>query len=144
MLNNLIIYQLDFFIVIIGLYFCLKIIITDRHKQQVIKRFPDYSAILQLNMEKSYNIIHKEKILIYSLEASRVPEEHINVASKDFVRLVIKFLGPHLYKEYLFLYGNYETFVFTLLDYFSSKYEEDEIRKQSIDDMMEANQEINK
>lgn len=137
MLIDNIFFQLDFFICIIVFIFCLKMMLDFKHKYQIIKDYADYNAILQIHMEKAYNMIHKERILIYSLEATKVPEEHINVISKDFVNLVIKFLGPQLYKEYLFLFGNYETFVFTLLDYFNTKYENDEIRKDSISDLID-------
>jgi hypothetical protein len=67
-----------------------------------------------------------------------VPEDEINDISKDFITLTQKLIGPRLLKEYLFLYGNYETFVFMMAEYFSTRYEEDEIRKSSINDMMES------
>jgi len=136
---NNIFFQIDFFILLIVLIFCLRYILNKKHVYQVMKDFSVYDAILNIHMEKAYNIIHKEKVLIFSLEAQRIPEEHINVISKDFVGLVIKFLGPQLYKEYIFLFGNYETFVFTLLDYFNSNYENDEIRKDSMADIMNKN-----
>lgn len=136
MWTNSIFIQIDFFILLIVFIFCLRYILNKKHIYQVIKDFSNYDAILNIYMEKAYNIIHKEKVLIFSLEAQRIPEEHINVISKDFVGLVIKFLGPQLYKEYIFLFGNYETFVFTLLEYFNSNYENDEIRKESMADIM--------
>lgn len=135
MLNNILI-QMDLFIFLVFLFFCLYIVLKYKNKQLFIKKFVEYDAILHINMEKAYNIIHKEKILVYSLEAVKLPEEHINGVSRDFVTLVIKFLGPNLYKEYLNVYGDYETFVFNLLDYFNTKYEDDEIRKVSIQDLM--------
>ncbi len=134
--NNIILFQIDFFIFLIVFIFCFRYVLNKKHIYQVMKDFSIYDAILNINMEKAYNIIHKEKVLIYSLEAQRIPEEHINVISKDYVNLVIKFLGPQLYNEYIFLFGNYETFVFTLLDYFNSNYENDEIRKESLSDLM--------
>ena len=104
----------------------------------MIKDFADYTSVLQFHMEKAYEIIHKDRVLIYSLEATRVPEDKINVASKDFITLVEKLLGPRLRKEFIFLYGNYETFAFTMIEFFNTRYEEDEIRKTTIGDMMES------
>jgi len=90
-------------------------------------------------MEKSYDMIHKDRILTYSLEASRLDDTNFNRASKDFVSLVIKLLGPMLYKEFLFLYGDIDTFTFVVLEYFNTRYENDEIRKSSIDELTEEN-----
>lgn len=104
----------------------------------MIKDFADYTSVLQFHMEKAYDIIHKDRVLIYSLEATRVPEEKVNIATKDFITLVEKLLGPRLRKEFIFLYGNYETFAFTMVEYFNTRYEDDEIRKTSISDMMES------
>ena len=61
-------------------------------------------------MEAVYDMVHKDRILVYSLEATRVPEDEINVVSKDFINLVEKMLGPRLRGEFIFLHGNYETF----------------------------------
>lgn len=107
-------------------------------EKQMIKDYADYRVVLQINMERAYEIIHKDRILVYSLEATKLPEEEINTVSKDFINLVSKLLGPRLYKEFIFLYGNYETFAFNMAEYFSTRYEEDEIRKASVSDMMES------
>jgi len=131
---------------IIAFVFCFIVgmiwILNFKKTEQMIKGFGDYTTILQYHMEKAYDIIHQDRILVYSLEATHVPEEHINIASKDFITLVQKLIGPRLYKEFIFLYGNYETFAFALAEYFSSRYENDEIRKDSIKDMRESELEI--
>jgi len=106
--------------------------------KQMINNFADYRAVLQIHLDRAYEIIHKDRILVYSLEASRLPEEEINIISKDFIILVEKLIGPRLHDEFIFLYGNYETFVFNLAEYFSTRYEEDEIRKSSVNEMMES------
>lgn len=134
MLNNIIIYGLIFiFFSLIVLFFLIS---NYKYRTHRIEKYSDYMAILQINLEKAYNMIYKEKVLVYSLEAIKLPEEQLNAISRDFVALVIKFLGPKLYKEYILLYGDYETFTFNILDYFNTKYEEDGIRKDSINDLM--------
>ncbi len=119
-------------------FFGLRYILNYKHRERMIKDFADYTSVLQFHMEKSYDMIHKDRVLIYSLEATRVPEEKIDIASKDFITLVEKLLGPRLRKEFIFLYGNYETFAFVMAEYFTTRYEDDEIRKKTVSDMMES------
>jgi len=100
-----------------------------------VKSFPDYVGILDYCMDKAFNITYKDRILVYSLDATKLPEEELNVVSKDFVKLVIRFLGPRLESQLISLFGNRETFMFHILDYFNSRYEDDEIRKTTLDNL---------
>ena len=118
------------------LFFCGRIIFTHKKRETMIKNFESYTAVLQYHMEKAYNIVHKDQILTYSLEATTLPDKEFYKASFDFIKLVEKLLGPTLKKELTFLYGNYDTFAFNLAEYFNERYDNDEIRKVSIDDMM--------
>jgi len=118
--------------------FGLRTILNHKRTQRIITNFADYTSVLQYYMEKAYDMIHKDRILIYSLEATRVPEEQINVVSRDFITLVEKMIGPRLLNEFIFLYGNYETFIFVMAEYFSTNYENDAIRGDSIGEMMES------
>lgn len=106
-----------------------------------IKNFADYIAVLEYHLERAYDLIHKDQILTYSLEGTRVRDEDIDKVSEDFVKLVIKLLGPLLYKEFLILYGDTDTFVFNVLEYFNTKYEGDEIRKQALDEVASKEEE---
>jgi hypothetical protein len=89
-------------------------------------------------MEKAYSMVHKDQILVYSLEATTLPDAEFHKASFDFIKLVEKLIGPTLIKEMVFLYGNYDTFVFNLAEFFNTRYDDDEIRKTSMSDMMES------
>ncbi len=100
-----------------------------------IKNFTNYISVLDYHMDKAYDMIHKDKILAFSLEAFRVPEDEYETISQDFVRLVRKFIGPTLLNEFIQLYGDEDSFLFILLDYFNKRYEEDEIRKTSMDNL---------
>lgn len=102
-----------------------------------IKDFADYVSVLEYHMNKSYDIIHKDRILVYSLEATRLPDKDFEAVTQDFVRLVIKFIGPALHQDFIEFYGNEDTFFFNIVEYFNTRYEEDSIRKQTIDDMSE-------
>ena len=106
-----------------------------------VKNFVDYIAVLEYHLNRAYELIHKDQILTYSLDGSRVKEEEIDKVSADFARLVIKLIGPVLYKEFINLYGNDDTFMFTILEYFNRRYEDDEIRKQAIDDIASKEEE---
>jgi hypothetical protein len=88
-------------------------------------------------MQKSYDIIHKDQILTYSLEGMKIKDKDFNAVSEDFVRLVVKLLGPMLYEEFLFLYGDENTFMFNLIEFFNSKYEDDEVRRGALDSITE-------
>lgn len=114
----------------------------DKRKKRLILQFADYRAVLTFFMEKAYDIIHKDKILIYSLEATKLPDKDFGVYSKEFVRLVVKLAGPTLTSEFLYLFGDEDTFTFFLVEYFNSKYEGDEIRKASIENLMQSDVEV--
>jgi len=100
-----------------------------------IKNFKEYLSVLEYHMDKAYDIVHKDKILAYSLDAYRIPEEDIQAITSEFGRLVQKFIGPSLLKEFVQLYGDEDTFIFIVLDYFGRRYEEDEIRKTAMDNL---------
>jgi len=124
-------------IVCILLYFCLKVY-KHFYNHILVRTFADYVAVLQIHMEKAYDLIYKDRIIAYSLEAYRIPDEEYNSTSMEFVKLVQKLLGPMLVSKYIELYGNDETFIFGLLEYFSIRYEADEIRKGALDNFKEA------
>jgi hypothetical protein len=105
---------------------------------QFINKFSDYRSVLEYNMEKAYDMIHKEHILVYSLDAYRLEDEQFNRISMDFVKLVEKFIGPMMLKEFIELYGDEDTFIFNVLDYFSVKYETDEIRNTALEQITDA------
>ena len=118
--------------------YALRLAFLSNKRESVIKNFEAYSAVLQYHMEKAYAMIHKDQILTYSLEATTLPEEEFNAAYKDFIQLVQKLLGPTLTKEMTFLYGDYDTFIFNIAEYFNTRYEDDEIRKNALSDMMDS------
>jgi hypothetical protein len=129
--------------VAIGTVFCFTLVFIfrwiyyDIKRNYVTKNFIDYRATLEYNMERAFDLIYKDRILVYSLDAVKVDEKDIDVISKEYVQLVQKLIGPSLQREFLFLYGNVETFTFNLLEYFNLRYENDEIRKDSMENLME-------
>lgn len=97
--------------------------------QKYITDFDYYIKVLDYHMTKAYDIIYKDRMLVYSLEATKLNEDEFKVVAKDFLTLVLKILGPNLIMEFITLYGNEETFFFNITEYFNTRFEDDEIRK---------------
>jgi len=109
-----------------------------------ITGFTDYLTVLEYHMNKAYELIHKDRILVYSLEGMRIKDEEFNVISQDFVKLVLKFIGPSLEDDFQNFYGDQPTFIFNMVEYFNTRYEEDSIRKQTMDEIASDNDQENK
>jgi hypothetical protein len=117
-----------FFIISISLI----ILYIDRNRlSRMTEKFTDYVSVLEYHLVKAYDIIYKDRILIYSLEATKVDDKEFNIISKDFVYLVLKFIGPNLKDQFVELYGNEETFIFNIVEYFNTRIEKDEIRERA-------------
>jgi len=130
-----------FFFSLAGLWIG-RIVYLDRKRERMLGNFANYTAILEYYMEKAYDIIHKDKILIYSIEATKLPDEDFGRYTKEFIKLVEKLMGKKQVKEFVFFYSNYDTFIFNVVEYFNSKYETDEIRKTAMDNVMESELEV--
>jgi hypothetical protein len=127
-----------FFILIV--VFILKKQKIDKN-QDMIKNFDTYMAVLQYHMERAFEIVHKDQILIYSLEATGIPDDKFSEASSSFGNLVIKMMGPMLYDEFRYLYGGDDALLFNVIEYFNTKYETDEIRAAAIDNLTTGEEE---
>ena len=130
-------------VIIIYLLFILTTYLNRKRREYLIKNYTDYASILEYHQNRAYNIIYKDRLLIYSLEATKITDEEFEVISKDYVYLLLRMLGPTLEKEFIDLYG-YDSLFFNSIEYFNKRYEEDEIRKESVDNLMNQEQrEIN-
>ena len=124
--------------IFILLWRSLKVVVKAYKRNRYVEKFSDYRSVLEYHMEKAYDMIHKEHILTYSLDAYRIDEKDYDRISKEFVRLVAKFVGPSLLEDFIYLYGDVDTFSFNILEYFSTKYENDEIRNSAMEQITEA------
>jgi len=122
--------------------YTLRKVYYDFKRERMVKNFEAYMKILDFNLEKAYDMLYKDKILIYSLEATTLPDKEFNQYSRDFLRLAQKIMGPSLVAEFVIFYGNYETFAFNMAEFFNTKYENDEIRQTSIDNLQESELEV--
>jgi hypothetical protein len=121
-------------------YFAKKVI-NDVRRRDKVHKFESYMTLLHYHMEKAYDIIHKEQLLIYSIEATKVGDKEFNKAAADFALLTRKMLGPKLTSEFVDLYGDEDTFVFNMVEFFNTKYESDEIREGAVNAMMDSEDE---
>ena len=124
-------------IIIIG-FFVGRSVFYMRKRERMIIQFPEYSSLLQFHMEKAYDMVYKDQVLTYSLEAAKLPEKEYAIAIKQFIQLAEKLMGKALCKEFIFLYGDYDTFLFILAEYYISRYDSDEIRKTAMDNIMDT------
>lgn len=104
----------------------------------IVSNFESYEAVLQYIMKQAYEIIYKDRLVVYSLEAMKVDEKILDVCSKDFANLVLKMMGPRLQKQLTYVYGNEETLLFNVLQFFNDMYERDEIRRKQQERLMET------
>ena len=127
--------------IIFFLFFCIASFIIgrrvylDRKRERMMNNFANF-------MEKAYDVIHKDKILIYSVEATKLPDAEFNIYTKEFIKLVEKLMGKKLVKEFVFFYSDYDAFIFNVVEHFNSKYETDEIRKTAMDNVMDSDLEV--
>ena len=110
--------------------------LVNRKRELFIKDFADYMSTLEYFQTKAYDIIYKDQLLIYSVEATRIDDVKFQAISKDFSRLVFKLMGNSLLNEYVNILGE-DALSLNLVEYFNRRYDEDEIRKASIENMMD-------
>lgn len=103
-----------------------------------IEKFENYLHVFLYFCEKSYLMVYKDKILVYSLEANKLDQKELEVVSKDFVSLLKQFLGPNLTNRLISFFGDETAFSVNAIDFFYSKYENDKIRDNSVDEMMNS------
>lgn len=132
--------NIELFLILLIIPVCIPIYFFYKryNGNKLIKEYSSYMSVLQYNMDKAYETVYKDDILIYSVEATKISDKDFDFVTKKFVTLVLKLLGPKLIKEFIFLFGNYDTMVFNIADYFNRKYEEDEVRKGAVENLMES------
>jgi hypothetical protein len=122
-----------------ALYYSIQ---KNKLKNERFKNFTGYMGILNFHLDKAFNIIYKEKVFIYSIEATKPSETQYSAISRDFTTLVLRMLGPNLKKEFIEIYGDEDTLYFNILEYFSSRYESDEIRDEAINNLTQNEIEV--
>ena len=109
-----------------------------------VKSFDSYVSVLEFHMHKAFDIIYKDRILVFSIDGLSPNEGELDVIAKDFSRLVLKLLGPALIEQFILLYGNEETFLFNIVEYFNTRYENDEIKQGALDNLSNSEEDEKK
>ncbi len=133
------------YIYIIFLLIVMCLLLMTRHlsyqkRQSYVVNFDFYIKVLEYNLEKAFDLIYKDRILVFSMSATSPKEEDFKKYTTDFSTLVLKLLGPTLVKEFTFLYGDIDTLIFTIVEYFNARSETDEIKQASLDQLMEQDE----
>jgi len=114
--------------------------IQNKRRLDFIMSTSSYITTLEHFMGKAYDIIYKEFIFIFSLEATGLPSKEYEHAVRSFIELTIKMIGPAITKELIDYFGNEATLYFNISEYFTVRYEQDEIRKSATETLMTENE----
>ena len=105
---------------------------------KLVEKFVDIHSILSFHMDASYETIHKDNILVYSLDGVKPNEKDIDHLCHEFVKLTLKLAGPNMIKIFTELYGEDDNLFFVMMDYFNRRFEDDEIRASAVDTIQEG------
>jgi hypothetical protein len=103
-----------------------------------IKEYKTLLGIFEYILKKSWDMIYKENIFIYSLEATKIKKEDIEKVSKDFGKLTLKLMGSNIKESLIQLYGDEETLLINIMEFFNSNMENDILYKATTQNMMES------
>jgi hypothetical protein len=109
-----------------------------KENKRFVEKFIDVHAIMTFHMEAAYETIHKDNILVYSLDGVKPNEKDIDHLSHEFIKLIMRLAGPNMLGLFVELYGDEDTMFFVMMDYFNRKFEDDEIRSAAIDNIQEG------
>lgn len=111
-----------------------------KENTKLIKKFEHFHAILTYHMEAAFDTIHKDSILVYSLDGVKPTEKDIDYLSHEHVKLTLRLAGPNMIDLFLKLYGGEDTFYFIIMDYFNRRFEDDEVRASAIESYQDEDQ----
>ena len=79
MLTNTYILTMVFILFLLGISLCIgRKVYLDKRKERIINNFANYTAVLEYQLNKAYDMIHKDKMLIYSIEGTKLPDKEFN------------------------------------------------------------------
>ena len=123
-------------VIIWGISFSNKCLKAWKEKNYV-NNFESYMSILEYNMQKAFDIVYKDKILVYSIEGYRPNEDQIDSFAKEFTILTLTLMGNSMANELTEMFGSDATLYTNMVEYFNSRFETDEIRQATIKQTVE-------
>lgn len=112
--------------------------LDSKENTKFVEKFVDIHAIMVFHMEAAYETIHKDNILVFSLDGVKPNEKDIDHLSHEFIKLTMKLSGANMLGLFEQLYGDDDTLFFVMMDYFNRKFEDDEIRASAIDSIQDG------
>lgn len=130
-------------LLLIALIALLMIIVNYKEstkRQTYVEKHEAYTKVLEYYMIRAFDLIYKDRILVYSIEGTKPSPEELKQHSIDFAKLTLRMLGSNLVKEFSYLYGDLDSLMFIIMEYFNTRSEHDEIKQASMDQIMEGGQ----
>jgi hypothetical protein len=109
-----------------------------KENTKLVENFDHIHAILTFHMEAAYETIHKDNILVYSLDGVKPNEKDIDHLSHEFIKLTMKLAGTNIFDKLIELYDDDDTVFFVMMDFFNRRFEDDEIRSAAIENIQEG------
>jgi len=100
---------------------------------QKIKEFKNYETLAEYYFNKAYNIIYKDKIMVYSAEGVSPNEDDIKEIQHIYLELLLQMMGKWIMENLSEYYGDESTVYFNALCYFDEKFENDSLRSSVIE-----------
>lgn len=119
---------------ILGLLYIHNHLVIKRN-QSAVEKYPIYMSTFETIGQRCFDIIYKDELLVYSVEGQKVRDDEFDVIIRKFVDLFFRYCGQTMLKEFVFLYGDVETLTFVLVEFFHTKYENDEIYGDTINNI---------
>jgi len=107
--------------------------------QYIIEKFSLYTTSFEYLALKCFDIIYKDELLVYSVEGQKIRDDEFDAIIRKFVDLFFKYCGSTVLREFIFLYGDEQTLIFVLVEYFHTKYENDEIYGDTVNSIPNTN-----
>lgn len=122
----------------VTIFYIYSKVVGEKKKSRLfcIEKYELYIVSLDYFCKKAYNLVYKDRIMIYSLEAMALSDSQYQAVSKDFCSLVLRLLGPSLVSEFTDFFGDEKTLMMNILEYFNTNYENDKIKETATENMM--------
>lgn len=110
-------------------------LLITRRKKATFRDFETLRVVLDYHCQQAYRSIYKSRIMVYSVNATKLVGKELDEIKREYCDLTLKLLGPKLTRDLREVYG--DSLLFNILLYFEEKYDEDEIYSATVNKMKE-------
>jgi len=142
--DNIMSFIFIFLLFIVGMTFIIAVkdsvteFINYNERKDIVNNFENYIVAFEYYLQKAYPIIYKDRFLVYSIEATKPSTEEYSAGAKAFAGLVLKMMGTNLKDKLIQLFGDEDTLIFNIVEFFNDKFENDTIRSSAVDNLMKT------